>query len=190
MNYSFFLHKIWIDKKFRQLSLNGKLLFFYLFGNESVNWTGIYEFDIDTCKIRIGLNTDFNKIFQEIIDKEMIKWDKDTETIWIINRFKVMLSVSNSHQIIQAVIKELKTINHPFKKDFIMKYKSIIGEGLFQLKDYKEYMPNAELLTEKHLRYLAETGWGKEKIKKHFLESNYSEQKIDEILARVLPNLK
>lgn len=188
LNYIPFYTHIWSDKKFNKLSISARFMFIYLFANDSISLTGIYELDLDVCKLKIKLNGDFEKTFKEVIESGLIRWDETTDIIFIINRFKLI--PNKSPKVIQGAINELNIINHPFKEEFL----KIYGK----MEYFKFYKPNlkdfdhseVDLLNEEQILGLAKLGWHKQRLKKFFLDRNYSEQKIDEVINSFLPNLK
>ena len=178
--------RIWSDKKFKKLSRDGKILFLYLFANESITLTGIYELDLDICRLKVSLNDSFDKTFTEVIDNNLIEWDKDKELIWIINRFKLI--PTKSPKVIAGAVKELENINHQFKNKFIEKYKSYIKNELYRLKEY-EQKPN-EFLEPEQINNLVKFYTSKNSLKKFLINRGCTEAKIDDVIKTILPNLK
>ena len=79
--------KIWNDKKFKKLG-DARFPFLYLLTNENINLSGIYELDIEIFETKMKLGSKSKKMFKDLIDSGMIKWDEEYEIIWVVNRFK------------------------------------------------------------------------------------------------------
>ena len=118
--------RIWSDKRFRDLSKEAKLVFFYIGWNSSVNLIGIYELDIETAKIQTGLFIDFDKAFKEVLEKCSVKYETETGLIFLKNKFKYQ--PKNSPKVVAGAIKELSLLptDHIFKKEFIAEYKEFL----------------------------------------------------------------
>lgn len=193
LNYIPFYVEMWSDKKFRNLTPNkdtpegyGKLIFNYLFTNHSVTLTGIYTFDIEEARMRIPIR-DFDLYFNEVINSNMVKWDKENEIVFVVNRFKYIPN-NKSPKIIEGAIKELNKLTHLFKQDFMKKYSEYFGDYKPIFKDFKDTEIN--LLTQDQIDSWIKLGWQKIRIKRFYMDRNYSEQKIDEIINQFYPNLK
>lgn len=180
---------VWNDKKIKKF-LNQRqyeeiILFNYLLVNPNINFTGIYEPDMDICRLKMSF-ADFDKTFNNLITEEMIKWDANKEMIFVINRFKYIPN-NESPKIKEATVKELKKITHPFKDDFLEKYKDIFSKPAFNaLIDNNDILLNAEQVKS----FVYDVKWDKQRIKKFYMDKFYSEQKIDEIINKIFPNLK
>ena|SRR3990167_8216267 len=188
LDYVPFYTHIWADKNFKALSNNAKLLFIYLFTNKEVTLTGIYELDLVVCQIKVGLNSDFNKDFAEVIESKMVEYDSTKEMVWVINRFKLI--PTKSPKVIAGVVRELAIITHPFKNSFIEKYNDYIKSAMWRLPEYSEtidtdYFLKPDQLKELHKFYKTKTG-----LKKFLINRGCAEQNIDEILPLVLPQIK
>ena len=118
--------RIWNDKRFRELSKEAKLVFFYIGWNSSTNLIGIYELDVETAKIQTGLFIEFDKALKEILEKCPIKYDAETGLIFLKNKFKYQ--PKNSPKVVAGAIKELSLLpsEHIFKKEFIAEYKEFL----------------------------------------------------------------
>jgi len=185
-NFVLIYTKIWNDKKFRKLSANGKLIFLYLITNENLSLSGIYELDYEECQIKMKLNNNFDDSFQELINSKMIEWDNENEIIWIINRFKFI--TSKSAKVIVGAIEELNQINHKFKDLFIKKYDNIISPFFFKLDGHKikeDDVKNDEFIINASKIYNTRSS-----LKRFFENKGIEIKKIDEIITRVLPNLR
>ena len=180
-SYKHFHCQIWGDKKFKKLSSLAKLVFIYLFTNDRVTLSGIYEPDLEVAKLLLRLE-DFNKFFEEVINSTNVKWDAEKEVIWIINRFKYI--PTRSSKVIVGVIDELNTIDHSFKDEFIKKYSEDLKPFAFRLKGKEG--EEANLLTEYNIRNLRKIYPDNKSIKNFLSTKGYDIEKIDTILKRVL----
>ncbi len=179
-SYKHFHCQIWGDKKFKKLSADAKLLFIYLFTNERVTLTGIYEPDLDIARIHCAVK-DFDKVFQEVIDSTNIKWDNENEVIWIVNRFKYI--PTRSPKVLVGVAEELNKINHPFVKLFIEKYKEVLAGYIFRIKGHEE---DSDLLSDENVKNLGKIYPNKAGVKKFLERRGIGVEKIDEVIGRVL----
>ena len=187
LDYVQFYTHIWSDKKFRSLtSSDSKILFIYLFSNKNITLTGIYEFDMEECKMKTRLKTKFDESFEELISKDMIKFDAKEELVWIINRFKHIST--KSPKVIAGAIEELNRLEHDFKKLFIRKYSDILKPFMFRVTGHE--VPREELLTEEFLLNANKLYHSKQSLKNFLMTKGIAEQKLDSLIARVLPGLE
>ena len=169
----FYTH-IWSDKGFKKLSSDARQLFIYMFTNESITLCGIYEFDLDVCKLRVNLNGDFDEIFQEVVSSKMIGWDQEKEIIWVINRFKLL--PNKSAKVIAGVIDEIKKIKHQFTEDFKKKYKEDLEPFMFRMPGHKYEVE--DLLHPDQLNYLSKIYNSKDSLKGFLMNKGISEFKL------------
>ena len=111
---------IWKDPWFLDLDPDQKLLFIYLFSNESTSLSGLYEISLRVICFETNLSSDFVKdnlnFFQE---KEKIRYDAGV--IWVKNLRKYNASSSETVQI--RIRKDLATVpDCPIKKEYITYY--------------------------------------------------------------------
>jgi len=133
--------------------------------------------------MRVKLGDDFNEAINRIIDSNMVKWDCDTDTIFIVNRFKHI--PNKSAKVLKGVINELNLIKHPFKQEFLDLYKDDLGEYKPTLLGYEQ--GDVDLLTTEQIKAFMKLGWQKERLRKFYIDRRYPEQRIDEILEKILP---
>lgn len=183
-----FYQKLWSDKKFKLLTtVDSQLLFIYLFTNETVNLTGIYDLDIELCKLRVKVDdARFFEALKKIVDLKMVEWDPEQEIIWVVNRFK--LNPSKSPKVISGAISELNQLTHPFKERFISKYKDILGPYLCKLDDSR--MKPDDLLNEAQVISLAKVYPDKQSLKRFFVARGCKEERVEDILRRVIPGMR
>ena len=186
LNFIPFYTKIWSDKKFKQLHLDSRLLFIYLFANDNVSLSGIYELDRDTAIAKLKLPRDLEQLMEEIVNVGLLKWDSPKDMVFVTNRFKLI--PNKSPKVIQGVINELNIISHPFKEEFIKAYKDYLKDYIPNLKGYED--KDYDLLNKEQLLAFQKLGWQRERLKKFYIDREYPEKKIDEIIAQILPNLK
>jgi len=139
--------------------------------------------------MRVRLNDEFNDALNRIVACDMVKWDGATDIIFVVNRFKLIPN-NLSPKVLRGAINELNLIKHPFKKDFIELYKDkFITPDCNYLSILQDYKENADLLNKEQARSFAKLGWHKERIKKFYIDRQYPEQRIDEIINEALPHL-
>lgn len=184
--------RIWSDKKIRALSAEGLTLFFYFLINPEITLSGIYEIDLEVCQIKLEkkMNGKFDEAFHEIIDIGLVEWDEDKSIIWVINRFRYVLAVSKSPKVIAGVINELNFIAHPFKQKFLAKYAEDLKTELWREKEHAknysvDYFLEPDNIINFHKHFTDRIG-----LKKFLMGRGCAEQRIDDILPKVLPNLK
>lgn len=118
--YSPIVSTIWHDKKFRHFSINAKILFIYMFSNESINLMGIYEFDEDEAKHRLSLEkSQFDAALVEIEQAGKIMFDREAGTLWVKSYFKYQ---AKSPQVLTMVSGDLNTVQPKFTQAFLEKY--------------------------------------------------------------------
>jgi hypothetical protein len=186
LNYIPFYTRIWSDRKFKNLSVDARILFIYLFANDDVTLTGIYNLDVDTCIFKVKINSKFEPAFQEVVDSNLVRWDSEAEKIFVINRFKLI--PNKSPKVIQGVIHELNIIKHPFKNEFIAMYSEFLKDYLANLKGYEP--KNDNLLTVEQATTFAKIGWGKERLKKFYTDRDYNVENVESILVKVFDKMK
>lgn len=184
--------KIWSDKKIRELSAEELTLFLYCLINPEITLTGIYEIDMEICQLRLEnkMNGKFDQAFQEIIDNNLIAWDANKSLIWVINRFKYILTIAKSPKLIAGAINELNFIIHPFKDKFIEKYKEDLKPELWREKEHARDYSVDYFLEPDNIINFSKHYTDKVGLKKFLMSRGCAEQRIDDILPRVLPNLK
>jgi len=183
-NFIPFYTKLWSDKKFRALPLSSRLLFIYLFTNDAVNLTGIYELDLETCQLRVRLDGEFQDAMNRITASSMVKWDGNNDMIFIVNRFKHI--PNKSPKVLRGVVNELNLIKHPFKEEFLTLYKDDLKEYKATLLGYDE---DVDLLTSEQVKAFVKLGWHKERIGRFYTDRGYPEQRVGVILDEILQKI-
>ncbi|MFA5376984.1 MAG: hypothetical protein WC455_14635 [Dehalococcoidia bacterium] len=84
MAYRSFSTDTWHDPWFEQLSIPAKLLFIYLWTNQSTNPAGLYEASISRIKFESGV--DLKKYTDEL--KAKITWIEEKSLVWVHNFFR------------------------------------------------------------------------------------------------------
>lgn len=171
---------IWADKRFKSLSPQARLLFIFLFSNESVTLTGIYEVDIEVMEIRLKLTKTFVDVFDEVINSGMIKFDEEKNIVWVVNRFKFIPNLNI--KTITGAIHELNKIKHKFKDEFIVMYENI-------LKPYKAALNGFDVDTERMLDYESVQNWSKlykttKDLRGFLVRRTNNPQRVDEVLKQ------
>ena len=87
--YRYINTNIWKDSKFEELSINEKLLFLYALTNGSTNLCGAYEISKKTIAFETGIEiNELNKCFKALENKKMVKYDNDTNEMYVVNFLK------------------------------------------------------------------------------------------------------
>ena len=188
LNFIPFYTRIWSDKRFKRLSTEGRLLFIYLFANEAVTLTGIYELDIDVCAVKVKLNGAFRLAISEIVESELIRWDEEQGIVFVINRFKLI--PNKSPKVYQGAINELNIIKHPFRDEFIQRYKGQLGNYIVNLNDYRHSMQEVDLLNKEQIGDFMKLGWEEKRIKRFYTDRSYPEARIDEVLRDIFNRVR
>jgi len=175
--------RIWSDRKFRSLSAEGMIVFFYLILNDNLTLTGIYELDSDVARIKTNLGERFSTALEEVIKVGLVEYDDDAGVIWLTNRFKLM--VSKSPKVLAGVVDELNQIQHPFKLKFVKKYKDELEPHLYRMKEYKNQSSDG-FLDDESMKNIVKLYNGKEGAKRFLMKRGLTPEKIDVVLARIL----
>ncbi len=103
MRYQKIESHIWFDEKFTGLSHSAQLLFLYVLTSPHGNLAGIYVLKKGyACDDMKTLPEDFEKDLEELSSKELIRYDKATQVIWIKNFLKHN-PLENRNQKISAI---------------------------------------------------------------------------------------
>ena len=193
--YSPFHTKIWNDPKFRNLSPEGKLLFIYLFGNDAISLSGIYELDMDLARFQIGVNgASFDNALKAVTQASNVQYDPEKSLVWIVNYFKYQ---SKSPKVIIGVIAELNMLpDHKFKQLFVEKYGYHLIPYRYRMdtvsisylkkeqKEQKEQKEGNEYLSKENIENLKKLFSNEKTIKNHLLSLGFNEHQIDEVLSK------
>ena len=189
IDYVPFYTHIWVDKNFCSLSKDGKLLFIYLFTNRDITLTGIYTLDAIVCKLKMGLNDEeFNDTIQEVTQNGMVEYDINTDMIWVVNRFKLMSN--HSPKVIAGAMRELSLTKHTFKEKFIARYRDLLKTEIWRLPEYKEDLNSDYYLQPAQLYDFNKYYKTKNELKNFLMKRGVAEREIDDVLPKILPNLK
>lgn len=102
--------KIWSDNWFSGLETNTKLLFIYLFSNETTSISGIYELPLRRIEFDTGLDVDTIKTILCNLERTgKIFYDYDASVIWVKNLQKY--NDSTSIMIKKRIIADIKSIS-------------------------------------------------------------------------------
>ena len=89
MAYKQIDERFWKDKKIKQLSKDGYLLFLYLLTSPHTHYTGLSEMTLDYVNIDTPLLEKESKAaYKELVALELIKYDPTNELVWIVNMHK------------------------------------------------------------------------------------------------------
>ena len=183
-NYSPLYHNTFHDRKFKKLSMEAKLLFLFLIGNGGIGLTGIYDLDPDVTNLVLGLSKSFEAGMQELVSVGMVKWDAENNIVWVVNRFKLL--VAKNSKVIVGALNEITNMDHPFKSEFIAKYKEILSPFLYKVQ---EQAPSS-LIEESQLHYLVKIYSSKHSLKRFLMDRGVTEVQVDRAIEKHLPALK
>jgi len=136
---------IWKDPWFLELDANEKLLFIYLFSNESASLAGIYEIAFRVICFETNLDAEFVKdTLNKFEGAGKVKF-KDG-IVWVKNMRKYNSSTSDKVAI--RINKDLQEIPEcPIKQDYIAYYNEVIPYiqpiDTLSLKEEEEYLINS-----------------------------------------------
>lgn len=184
-NFTALYHNTFQDKKFCALHIESQLLFLYLLANNNINLVGIYDLNPELVNFELKKCTrGFNINVLELISNKMVKWDPENNKIWIINRFKLL--ANRNPKVIIGALNSLEALDHPFRKEFIEKYKDALKPYLYKI----EHQAPSSFLDENQLQYLVKIYHTKVMLKRFLIDRGVSEAQIENALAKYLPNLK
>ena len=126
--------RLWSDEKYRKLSDDGKLLFIYVLACSHRNMIGLYLLPVQYGSYDLNWKEErFNKGLVELSDKSFIKYNFNTNIVYIKNFLKYN-PLENPNQVKGAIkvlesiptnaidtelIKELERADKPFNKPLI-----------------------------------------------------------------------
>lgn len=122
---------LWKSEKMRSLSPTGKLLAMYLLTSPTYSMIGIYEQSKVVAQKHTGmLVEDFNAALAELQAIDFIKYDEETEVVWVVDMALTQVAdgkLSGPQQ--KGVINELCRLElecqFPFVNEFIDRYKPV-----------------------------------------------------------------
>ena len=88
--------KIWADSWFIELSIEQKLLFFYLITNRYTSVCGLYELPLRIMSFETGIDIEMLKLcFDDIFGKAgKAYYDYGSSVVWVVNMLKYQGSTS------------------------------------------------------------------------------------------------
>lgn len=101
----------WKDPWFEKLSLHARLLFIYLWTNNSTNQAGMYEISLKRIKFESGI--DFNKVYPEL--KEKVVWFEKESVIWVKNFFRYQCQ---NEKFALAALSSITNLNSELQRFF------------------------------------------------------------------------
>lgn len=110
MAYRMFDTTTWSDPWFESLSVKAKLLFIYLWTNESCNQAGMYRLNPKIMEIQSGIN---NTALKELVGK--VYYDPNERIVWVKNFFKRQCQNS---KFAKAALKAIGALPDTFKAAF------------------------------------------------------------------------
>ena len=127
-NYNPVYHSLWTSPKFEQLSPNEKLIYLYLITNERIEKSGIYSISIKHISCDCDLSKPIvEKALKTLIDKVLIKYQYNTNTIYIPNFFKFSKGmIKNEYILYKTISRQIELLDTDLWNDFIKDYEEII----------------------------------------------------------------
>jgi hypothetical protein len=114
---------VWWSKRFRALgSSDAKLLYFYFLSSERQNSAGCFPAREGHVVADLGWSADAYRMHRKsLIDAELIAYDDDTETVYVLRWFKHCRPMNDKHalgtrRVIEAI--ESDTIREMVERDF------------------------------------------------------------------------
>lgn len=111
MAYRKFDTGTWQDPWYESLSKDGKLLFLYLWTNETCNAAGMYR--ITKKRIYFDCGVDIDKTYDEL--KQKVLWNPQESIVWIKNFFKHQ---RQNEKFSQSATKAIFGLPYKLQKDF------------------------------------------------------------------------
>jgi hypothetical protein len=127
-NYRQLHCKMWSsDNWFINLNPAEKLLFIYLFSNESASMTGLYEIPVRIMSFETGLSRECVQDAIEVFTKaDKIEYDFDSGVIWIKNMAKYQLQTNPNEHVRKRIEKDINTVpDCNLKKKYLLDTLSI-----------------------------------------------------------------
>ena len=149
--------RIWNDAKFRDLSDNGKLVFFFLLTHPNMTSLGAMRHTIPGLAAELGWDVEvFGKAFAEPFRKGLVKHDEKAAFVWLPNFIKynppenpnvvkswdaaldLLPECDMLNELLQHVKEFLKELPEGFRKPF---RKGLANQEQEQEQDLKEELP-------------------------------------------------
>jgi hypothetical protein len=114
--------RIWVDAWFLELSLEGKLLFVYLFTNQRASVCGLYELPMRVMAFDTGMDLNSIKKYLDIFSKtDKAYYDFTTSVIWVVNMPKYQ--GTTSPKLLPRIMADVKAVpGCELKTKFLQKY--------------------------------------------------------------------
>ena len=120
---------IWTSKKMRAVSSNAKLLAMYFLTSPFYCMVGIYQqLPEITCKHTGLSDEDFDQALHELKEVDFVRYDEDTEVVWVVDMAMSQVSDGGLSQPQQkGVLNELTRLHcecqFPFVDEFMAHYR-------------------------------------------------------------------
>lgn len=150
--YAKFLTSTWKDPDMRSLSPNAKIVYFWLFTNESCGISGLYRVDMETIRFETGLKKSlFERAWHEVVHSGKVWFDKRTKTVWVVGKCKIETAVSGrsptkrpSEKTVAGAVREILELEPSSLIDkFLQKYKTTLGELAESIEQRQKTMGHA-----------------------------------------------
>jgi len=117
--------KIWSSPDFQALSSDGKFVFIYLFSNSHRNEAALYRITPKTISNETDLSADqVNTALSELANRTLIKWDQDSNIIWVVNAIKYQKLSPNE---VTGIKNALATIDHEYVEELLTYYEKLFS---------------------------------------------------------------
>jgi len=127
MAYTTIERSFWTDPLIQCLSIKERYLYLYFLTNHHAHYSGVYYLPYTYIIEESGVNkADINKCIKKLSKK--IRYDNDTNVIWVINMFKYQNSKGGNPKVIYSGIeKHFKGLHSDeLIREFIVKYQEFI----------------------------------------------------------------
>lgn len=124
----------WQDPFVISLTPEEKFFYLYLMTNSKTTQCGIFELPVIIIKMETGYNEEtIKKLIQKFVDYGKIKYDTETNTVFLLNWIKY--NQINSVNICKCVVGELKnTKNKSFVAEFINNLAKLNSSNFYNLE--------------------------------------------------------
>src|SRR5512138_210334 len=121
--------RIWNDEKFRSMSDNGKLVFFFLMTHPNMTALGAMRASIPGLAAEIGHpEKGFREAFREALSKGMAKHDPEASFLWLPNFLKY--NRPESPNVVKAWSEALDLLPECNMKTQLIQHVKAFAEGL------------------------------------------------------------
>lgn len=131
---------IWLNKKFRPLPSNSKLIYLYLCCNPRVSVSGVYHinFELIAFELHAFTKQDIETAFNDLEIRNLIAYDRNKDLVWIVGKIDFEKSY-NSPTKHKAILKQLYKLRGSFFEEaFYSRYCQFIDFNLITEKEERK----------------------------------------------------